>query len=124
MSDPSVRVARIQAGSKLAGDAMGVIKLAMANPMLTGLAALALNQAAYKAGLWSPRASPDGKYRTWRYHTGIKIWPPSFDLLNKTWDVVDPEEIAAGNANTIGILIMVATVANSIRPISVATGGA
>lgn len=94
-------------------DAVQIGKALVTNPMLSGLLALSLNQLAYKMGLWDPRPSPDGRYRTFRRQFGIDAG--GIHLGDTQWVEADPEQIAAENATIIGTLIIAATTAYAAK---------
>lgn len=110
-------VARRKARSEVTVATIGAVKdtvhMALANPMFAGLLALAANQAAYKMGLWNPRPSPDGRFRTWRAQWGVDAQGIHFG--DRQWVVSDPEEVAAENATIIGTAIIAATIAYAAK---------
>lgn len=112
MINSSVRVARISAKQADKALLVDLVKAGLANPILTGLGALALNQAAYRIGLWDARPSADGRTYTWKRVSGFSTDGGfHLDILNNEWVAVDPEEIAARNATVIGDMILAATIA-------------
>jgi hypothetical protein len=86
------------------------------NPVVMGLVALGLNQAAYRTGLWDPRPSPDGKYRTYKSTWGFGTDGGfHLDLGTREWVETDPEQVAADNATMIGAFIIAASTAYAAK---------
>lgn len=106
---------------EMSGKALETVKSVLANPLLSGLGALALNQAFYRMGLYDPRPSADGRYYTWKRTWGFS--KEGLNLGSAVWAQGDPEEIAASNATIIGTALLGAMIAYAAAPKSVSLAG-
>lgn len=104
-----VQVAKINDRAAMRRDVVELARAVFGNPLAAGLTALVINQLLYKARVWDPRPSADGKYRTWKSKWGLD--KDGLHLGDSVYAEADPEQIGSDTATVIGAAILAATLA-------------